>query len=80
MVWKVFVKKQHIQTDQPFLNKRGTQYVGRVYSLYEPIVNGQGKIKVDDSQWKVNGEDCPVGTRVKVTAIRGSVFDVEKVD
>ncbi len=78
--WKVYVKHYPLQTDQPLLNKRGAQYIGRVYSLIEPIQNGQGKIKVDDSLWKVYGEDSPVNTRVKVTAIRGTVFDVERVE
>lgn len=77
--WRFYGKKFHMETDQPLLNKRGAQYIGRVFSLHEPIVNGQGKIKVDDSIWKVHGEDCDISTKVKVTAIRGTVFDVEKV-
>lgn len=77
--WRYYGKKYPTETDQPLLNKRGAQYIGRVFSLHEPIVNGQGKIKVDDSIWKVNGEDCDISTKVKVTGIRGMVFDVEKV-
>lgn len=78
-VWRIYGKKLQIQSDQPLLNKRGAQYVGRVFSLHEPIVNGQGKIKVDDSIWKVTGEDCPINAQVKVTACLGTVFTVEKV-
>lgn len=77
--WRFYGKKFPMETDQPLLNKRGAQYIGRVFLLHEPIVNGQGKIKVDDSIWKVHGEDCDISTKVKVTAIRGTVFDVEKV-
>ena len=77
--WRLYGKKYPVETDQPLLNKRGAQYIGRVFSLHEPIVNGQGKIKVDDTLWKVHGEDCDVSTKVKVTGIRGMVFDVEKV-
>ena len=80
IVWKFYGKKHPIESDQPLLNKRGAQYIGRVFSLYEPIKNGQGKIKVDDSIWKVHGEDCDINSRVKVIASRGTVFDVEKVD
>ena len=80
LVWKLYIKKHAIITDQPLLNKRGAQYIGRVFNLYQPIQNGQGKIKVDDSIWKVQGNDCDITTRVKVTAIRGTVFEVEKVD
>ena len=77
--WRLYGKKYPVETDQPLLNKRGAQYIGRVFPLHEPIVNGQGKIKVDDSLWKVHGEDCDVSTKVKVTRIRGMVLDVEKV-
>ena len=80
LVWKFYGKKHPTESDHPLLNKRGNQYIGRVFSLYEPIKNGQGKIKVDDSIWKVHGEDCNINSRVKVIAIRGTVFDVEKVD
>lgn len=80
MVWKFYGKKHPIESDHPLLNKRGDQYIGRVFSLYEPIKNGQGKIKVDDSIWKVRGEDCTIDNRVKVIAVRGTVFEVKKVD
>ncbi len=78
--WRLYAKKHPIETDQPLLNKRGAQYVGRVFNLYEPIENGQGKIKVDDTIWKVHGEDCDIHTKVKVIASRGTVFDVEAVE
>lgn len=79
-VWKFYGKKHPITTDHPLLNKRGAQYIGRTFSLYKPIENGEGKIKVDDSIWKVHGEDCDINTKVKVVATRGAVFDVERVD
>ena len=78
--WKFYGKKYTIESDHPWLNKRGAQYIGRTFSLYQPIKNGQGKIKVDDSIWKVHGEDCDINCRVKVIAVRGTVFDVEKLD
>jgi inner membrane protein len=77
--WRFYGKKLSLETDQPLLNKRGAQYIGRVFTLYAPIENGQGKIKVDDTIWKVHGEDCDIHTKVKVIGIRGTVFDVEKV-
>ncbi len=77
--WRFYGKKLSLETDQPLLNKRGAQYIGRVFNLHEPIENGQGKIKVDDTLWKVHGEDCDIHIKVKVTGIRGTVFEVEKV-
>jgi len=78
--WKIYGKKHPITTDHPLLNQRGAQYIGRVFSLYKPIENGEGKVKVDDSIWKVHGEDCDISAKVKVIAVRGTVFDVEKVE
>lgn len=78
--WKLYGKQHPIITDHPLLNKRGQQYIGRVFSLYKPIENGEGKIKVDDSIWKVHGQDCDISAKVKVIAVRGTVFDVERVE
>lgn len=78
--WRLYGKRYPTKTDQPLLNKRGTQYIGQVFPLYAPIENGQGKIKVDDSIWKVHGENCDIHSKVKVIAIRGMILEVEKVD
>ena len=59
------------------VNHRGEQYIGRVFTLEEAIVNGVGKIKVDDSIWKVMGEDMAEGEKVKVSGVDGTVFKVE---
>jgi len=66
-------------TDEPQLNRRGSQYVGRVVKLAEPITNGRGKARVGDTLWLVAGDDQPVGAEVKVTGIDGTVLQVEAV-
>ncbi|MDO9168263.1 MAG: NfeD family protein [Methylobacter sp.] len=78
--WRLYGKKYPVITDHPLLNKRGQQYIGRVFSLYKPIENGEGKIKVDDSIWKVHGQDCDINAKVRVIAARGTVFDVEPAE
>ena len=65
-------------TDQPSLKRRGDQYVGRTFTLAEPIVNGQGKLYVDDSTWKIEGDDCDTGIQVRVTGVDGVVLRVEQ--
>jgi hypothetical protein len=60
------------------LNRRGASYVGRTFTLKEPIVDGNGLLHVDDSRWKIEGEDLPAGTKVKVTGIEGTVLKVER--
>jgi membrane protein implicated in regulation of membrane protease activity len=75
-IWQHYLRKYPTETDQPQLNRRGAQYIGRTFTLEEPIVNGQGKIKVDDSIWKISGEDCPQGTKVQVDGVDGVVLKV----
>ena len=77
IAWYVYDKKRDKTKPRPTLNKRGHQYIGRTFQLSDAIINGVGKIKVDDSSWKVKGEDAPIDTPVKVTDIDGTVLIVE---
>ena len=75
-----YLKRRPVVTDRPTLNRRGAQYVGRTFTLDEPIVNGLGKIHVDDSTWKIEGSDCAVGSRVRVVGVDGTILKVESAD
>ena len=75
-----FLVKHPISTDQPLLNKRALQLCGRVFRVEDGIVNGEGRIRVDDSLWRVRGEDCSKGTKVRVISADGVVLRVEKVE
>lgn len=77
-VWKRF-RPSLAATDQPALNRRGQSYVGRTFTLSSAIVNGVGKLHVDDSQWRVSGADAEAGTQVKVVAVDGATLKVERV-
>ena len=68
---------QHGETDQPFLNQRAQSLVGRTATLAEPIREGRGRIRLDDTVWRVSGPDLPVGTKVKVVATDGRYLTVE---
>ncbi|MGQ0698061.1 MAG: NfeD family protein [Panacagrimonas sp.] len=65
-------------TDEPTLNRRGESYVGRTFTLATPIVNGVGKLRVDDSQWRVSGPDLPEGSQVRVVKADGATLKVER--
>ncbi len=77
MMYRSYQKKNPIVTDEPALNRRAEQYIGQSFALSEPIVNGEGKIKVDDSTWKVTGVDMDAGELVHVVSVEGSTFKVE---
>ena len=72
------IKRYPIGTDEPRLNRRGEQYIDRVFTLEEPVVNRHGKIRVDDSTWKGEGDDCPASTNVRVVGVDGVVLKVER--
>lgn len=67
-------------TDQPTLNRRGEQYVGRTFTLTQPIINNNGVIRVDDSTWRINGADLPAGSSIKVVGVQGVILQVEAVE
>lgn len=64
-------------SDQPGLNMRGQELIGRVFIVQNAIVDGRGKIKVGDSVWLVNGPDAPVGSQVRVIGQDGAILRVE---
>ena len=60
--------------DRPFLNRRVDALVGQEFVLDQPIENGAGRIRVDDTVWRVAGSDAPAGARVRVTGCRDGVL------
>lgn len=76
-----YLKTNPIHSDRPNLNRRGAQYVDRTFTLEEPVVNGFGKIVVDDSTWKIKAaEDFKKGTKIRITDVDGTTLIAEKAD
>lgn len=67
-----------IETEDATLNRRGESLVGRSGSLVEPIVNGRGRVKIDDSVWRAEGKDAPTGAQVTVVGVEGAILKVER--
>jgi membrane protein implicated in regulation of membrane protease activity len=76
--WRAYQRRHPTETDRPTLNRRAEQYVGRRLTLDQPIVNGRGHVRVDDSTWRVEGADLPAGTPVVVTGTHGTILKVER--
>lgn len=77
VLWRGFIHKEDKTTDQPTLNQRSAQYIGRVFTLEKAIENGTGTVNVDDSRWNVRGPDLPSGTKIKVISVDGVNLVVE---
>ncbi|MEO5938364.1 MAG: NfeD family protein [Sphingomonas sp.] len=61
----------------PGMNDRTANLIGRTVEVCEPIVGGEGRVKVGDGAWTANGPDMPAGARVRITGAAGSVLLVE---
>ena len=66
-----------VESDDPNLNIRAARLEGRTFVLTEPIEAGSGRMKVDDSVWRVSGPDLPAGAKVMVTGSDGTTLTVE---
>jgi membrane protein implicated in regulation of membrane protease activity len=64
-------------SDQPNLNLRGQELIGKTFVVHEAIVDGRGKIKVADGVWIARGPDAAIGSRVRVIGQQGTVLLVE---
>lgn len=68
------------RSDEPDLNVRGVQYVGRVVVVEDAIVGGRGKVRIGDTLWAAAGADTPAGAQVKITGAADTVLRVERAN
>lgn len=78
LLWRRYVKDVPAQGGV-VLNKRGTEHIGKVVPLEEAIVGGNGRIRIDDTLWGVQGADAPAGSPVRIDALDGNVYRVTPV-
>jgi len=77
--WKKLRKDSpNDNTEAGTLNQRGKALIGRRVPLVESIVNGIGRVQIDDTFWRVEGPDLEKKTLVVVTNSDGATLQVEK--
>ena len=76
-VYRTWFRKREPASDQPMLNRRAAQLVGRVVPLEQAIVNGRGRVQIADALWDVNGPDLPAGVPVRIVSVEGMTLRVE---
>jgi inner membrane protein len=75
---RVYGSLDHRSAPQPLSRAHGL--VGKEFFLDKPIERGFGNSRVDDSVWRVTGEDMSAGAKVRVTGVEdGSLLRVAKV-
>ncbi|MCG8548248.1 MAG: NfeD family protein, partial [Alphaproteobacteria bacterium] len=79
---RLWLRRHPITTDDSTLNRRGSQYVGRVVTLDQPLVDGAGKVRIGDTFWRVatpDNSDLAAGVQVRITGVDGIVLKIEPV-
>ena len=80
VIYRRFFGQLDEQSDQPLLNRKAEQFVGKIFILDTAIVNGNGRIKMGDALWTVTGPELPAGTRVRVIAADSMILTVVAAD
>lgn len=67
-----------VSSDDPLLNDRGGRLLGRQVVVVEPIVGGEGRVRLDDGTWNAIGPDAETGERLLVTNVSGATLTVAR--
>ncbi len=65
------------KSDQPELNDRGAQLIGRYAILTQPISEGMGRAQIGDTTWRVTGPELPEGAKVVVVSAKAGTLAVK---
>jgi membrane protein implicated in regulation of membrane protease activity len=66
LLWRRYSRGHADVTDQPFLNNRAERFVGHEAVIDTPIVNGFGKLRLGDTDWRISGPDLAAGAKVRI--------------
>ncbi|MDO6562694.1 NfeD family protein [Amphritea sp. 1_MG-2023] len=76
LYWRMF-RSFNRHTDEPLLNDRAAQLIGRKFVLTQNLDNGQGRVQVGDTLWKAEADtSLTAGIEVEVYASEGMVIKV----
>lgn len=78
-VWRRFAPNVEQPSESPLLNRRAESYIGRTFTLENPIVDGVGRVHIDDTIWRVTGPDSSAGSQVRIMRVEGPNLFVERV-
>ena len=76
-IYRTWFRGRERSSDQPLLNRRVAQLVGRVVPLERAIANGRGRVQIADALWDVVGPELPAGAPVRIVGADGMTLRVE---
>lgn len=59
-------------------HRLGALHIGQALTLQAPIHHGTGRVRIGNRDWEVRGPNLPVGARVRVTGVDGTVLLVDR--
>ena len=80
LIGRTYFRRNPIESEQPIINERGQQLIGKTAVVENPIVNGKGRIHLGETTWSVSGPDAEAGQKVRIVGAEGAVLKVELVD
>ena len=69
-------------SDQPNLNNRAALHIGKRIQLKEPVINGEGRVQIGDTFWKIKSPDLidiDIEHHVEVTNTEGMTLIVKEI-
>lgn len=75
-----YIRRNPVQEADPLMNRRGARLVGQLVRVSQPIVDGNGKVHLGDTEWLARGPDATVGARMRIVGSEGAVLLVEAAD
>ncbi len=81
-VWltRFYWRPRPVDSDQPTLNVRGSNYIGQVVQVETTFAGGRGRVRVGDTVWLAQGPgEIDAGESVRITGVDGTVLIVEPV-
>ncbi|ATW05142.1 NfeD family protein [Sphingorhabdus sp. YGSMI21] len=70
----------NIESENPLLNNRSAQLIGRTVTIVETVSPTSGRAKVADGVWPARGPDMKKGTVAKVASVEGGVLLLEALE
>jgi inner membrane protein len=73
-------RKRQAELNSPLAEHRqGMRYIGQSLVLEQPIQNNSGRIFLGKREWQVRGPNLPIGSRVRVMGVDGSILLVDRM-
>ena len=66
-----------VESVDPLLNERAARLIGQIVTVTEPVVDGEGRVRVGDGTWPARGPDAVAGTQVRIVGVAANTLLVE---